>query len=38
VLVAYLLDRALYMDVSLVYALLGYVGVVTVARHLGGDV
>lgn len=38
VLVSYILDRALYMDVSLVYALLGYVGVVTVARHLGGDV
>jgi multicomponent Na+:H+ antiporter subunit F len=38
VLVSYIFGRALYMDVALVYALLGYVGVVTVARHLGGDV
>lgn len=38
VLVAYLLDRVIYMDVSLVYALLGFVGVVVVARYLGGDV
>jgi multicomponent Na+:H+ antiporter subunit F len=37
VLVAYLLDRVIYMDVSLVYALLGFVGVVVVARYLGGD-
>ncbi|HDQ14665.1 MAG TPA: cation:proton antiporter [Sediminispirochaeta sp.] len=37
VLVAYLLERVIYMDVSLVYALLGFVGVVVVARFLGGD-
>ena len=37
VLVAYLLDRVIYMDVSFVYALLGFVGVVVVARYLGGD-
>ena len=37
VLLAYLLDRVIYMDVSLVYALLGFVGVVVVARYLGGD-
>jgi len=36
VLLAYLLARPVYMDVSLVYALLGFVGVVTVARYIGG--
>lgn len=36
VLLAYFLARPVYMDVSLVYALLGFVGVVTIARFLGG--
>jgi multicomponent Na+:H+ antiporter subunit F len=36
VLLAYYFSRPVYMDVSLVYALLGFVGVVTVARFLAG--
>ncbi|MCF7929608.1 MAG: sodium:proton antiporter [Spirochaetales bacterium] len=36
VLLAHLFERSIYMDVALVYALIGFVGVVTLARHLGG--
>jgi multicomponent Na+:H+ antiporter subunit F len=34
VLVAYLEGRAIYLDVALVYALLSFLGVIVVARHL----
>lgn len=33
-LVAYLAGRAIYLDVALVYALLSFLGVIVVARHL----
>ncbi len=38
VLVAYLLGRVIYMDVAIVYAVLGFVGVVAVARYLEGGI
>jgi multicomponent Na+:H+ antiporter subunit F len=34
VLIAYLEGRAIYLDVALVYALLSFLGVIVVARHL----
>ena len=34
VLIAYLEDRAIYLDVALVYALLSFLGVIAVARYL----
>lgn len=34
VLVAYLEGRGIYLDVALVYALLSFLGVIVVARHL----
>lgn len=34
VLIAYLEGRGIYLDVALVYALLSFLGVIVVARHL----
>lgn len=34
VLLASFFDRAIYLDVALVYAVLGFIGVVAVARYL----
>ncbi len=36
VLMSLLFSRVIYMDVALVYVVLGFVGVVTVARYLEG--
>ena len=31
-------DRLIYMDVAIVYAVLGFVGIVTVARYMEGGI
>jgi len=36
VLVAYLFQRFVYVDVALVYAVLGFIGVIVIARYLEG--
>ena len=36
VLIAYYFSRVIYMDVALVYSVLGFAGVVAVARYLEG--
>ncbi len=36
VLIAYYFSRVIYMDVALVYSVLGFAGVVVVARYLEG--
>ncbi|TCS64699.1 monovalent cation/H+ antiporter complex subunit F [Varunaivibrio sulfuroxidans] len=36
-LVAWLENRAIYLDVALVYALLSFLGVIVVARYLEGE-
>ena len=37
VLIAIIADRFIYLDVALVYALLSFLGVITIARYLEGD-
>jgi multicomponent Na+:H+ antiporter subunit F len=34
--IAYYLNRIIYLDVAIVYALISFIGVVAVARHLEG--
>ena len=36
VLIAYLSERFIYLDVALVYAILAFVGVIAIARYLEG--
>ncbi len=36
VLLAYVFERFIYMDVALVYAVLGFIGVIVIARYLEG--
>ena len=36
VLLAYVFDRFIYVDVALVYAVLGFIGVIVIARYLEG--
>jgi len=36
VLIAYISERFIYLDVALVYAILAFVGVVAIARYLEG--
>lgn len=36
VLLSYVFDRFIYMDVALVYGVLGFIGVIVIARYLEG--
>lgn len=36
VLLAYIFDRFIYLDVALVYGVLGFIGVLVIARYLEG--
>jgi len=36
VLLAYVFDRYIYLDVALVYGVLGFIGVIVLARYLEG--
>jgi len=36
VLVGYMFERFIYIDVALVYAVLGFIGVIVIARYLEG--
>ncbi len=36
VLLAYMFQRFIYVDVALVYAVLGFIGVIVIARYLEG--
>jgi multicomponent Na+:H+ antiporter subunit F len=36
VLLAHIFDRYIYVDVALVYAVLGFVGVIVIARYIEG--
>jgi len=36
VLLAYIFERFIYIDVALVYAVLGFIGVIVIARYLEG--
>ncbi len=36
VVLSYVFDRAIYLDVAMVYALIGFVGTVVVARYFEG--
>lgn len=38
VFVGYIFQRFIYVDVSLVYAVLGFIGVITIARYLEGGI
>ena len=38
VLLGFILERFIYIDVSLIYAVLGFVGVITIARYLEGGI
>jgi len=38
VLLGFVLERFIYIDVSLIYAVLGFVGVITIARYLEGGI
>ncbi len=38
VFVAYFFQRYIYIDVSLVYAVLGFIGILTIARYLEGGI
>jgi len=38
VFMAVFFDRLIYMDVAIVYAVLGFVGIVTVARYMEGGI
>jgi len=37
VLIAVKYDRSIYLDVALVYAILGFVGILAIARYIGGE-
>lgn len=36
VLLSLVFDRSIYLDVSLIYSVLGFIGVLTIARYLEG--
>jgi len=36
VIIAVKFDRSIYLDVALVYAMLGFVGILAIAKYLGG--
>jgi len=38
VLLAYIFERYIYIDVSLIYAVLGFIGIITIARYLEGGI
>lgn len=38
VLIGFILERYIYLDVSLIYAVLGFIGVIVVARYLEGGI
>jgi multicomponent Na+:H+ antiporter subunit F len=38
VFVGYFFQRYIYIDVSLIYAVLGFIGVLTIARYLEGGI
>ena len=38
VFLGYLFDRYIYLDIALIYAVLGFIGVVVIARYLEGGV
>ncbi len=38
VVLGFLMKRYIYIDVSLVYAVLGFIGVITIARYLEGGI
>ena len=38
VLLSYMFQRSIYIDVSLVYAVLGFIGVLIIARYLEGGI
>jgi len=37
VIIAVKFDRSIYLDVALVYAILGFIGILAIARYLGND-
>ena len=38
VLLAFIFERYIYIDVSLIYAVLGFIGIITIARYLEGGI
>ncbi len=38
VLLAFVFERYIYIDVSLIYAVLGFIGIITIARYLEGGI
>ena len=38
VFLGYLFDRYIYLDIALIYAVLGFIGVIVIARYLEGGV
>jgi multicomponent Na+:H+ antiporter subunit F len=38
VLLAFIFNRYIYIDVSLIYAVLGFIGIITIARYLEGGI
>ncbi len=38
VILGFLMKRYIYIDVSLIYAVLGFIGVITIARYLEGGI
>ncbi len=38
VVLGFMMKRYIYIDVSLVYAVLGFIGVITIARYLEGGI
>jgi len=38
VVLGFIMKRYIYIDVSLVYAVLGFIGVITIARYLEGGI
>ena len=38
VFLGYLYDRYIYLDIALIYAVLGFIGVIVIARYLEGGV
>ncbi len=38
VVLGFLMKRYIYIDVSLIYAVLGFIGVITIARYLEGGI
>ncbi len=38
VLLAFVFERYIYIDVALIYAVLGFIGIITIARYLEGGI